>query len=60
MADAEIGHRTCSMCQLGHIAIQQGGTLQWDPEREHFVDNEDANRLLHRSYRAPWGLAIEL
>ena len=60
MADAEIGHRTCSMCQLGHIAIQQGGTIQWDPERERFLDNEDANRMLYRSYREPWGLNVNV
>ncbi len=55
MADAEVGHRTCSMCQLGHIAIQLGRPLQWDPETERFTDSE-ANGMLHKSYRAPWGL----
>lgn len=60
MADAEIGHRTCSMCQLGHIAIQRSGSLQWNPDRERFIDNEGANRMLHRPYRKPWGLNVSV
>ncbi len=60
MADAEVGHRTCSMCQLGHIAIQLGRELQWDPDIERFINDDEANRMLHRSYRAPWGLNIDV
>jgi hypothetical protein len=56
MADAEVGHRTCSMCQLAHIAIQRGEVLRWNPQAERFVDDAAANRMLHRSYREPWGL----
>jgi len=56
MADAEVGHRTCSMCQLGHIAIQLGRKLTWDPGVERFTSDEEANRLLSRTYRAPWEL----
>lgn len=54
MEDAEVGHRTCSLCQLAHISIQLGGRkLAWDPARERFTD-EDANRLLDRpSWRTP-------
>lgn len=58
MADAEIGHRTCSMCQLGHIAIQRGRRLAWHPAAERFADDEQANQMLHKSYRDPWGLNI--
>ena len=60
MADAEVGHRTCSMCQLGHIAIQLGRKLRWNPDVELFVNDDEANRMLHKSYRAPWGLDIEV
>ena len=54
MAPAEVGHRTCSMCQIGHIAIQVGRKLKWDPEKERFLGDELANRLLTRYVRAPW------
>jgi len=60
MADAEVGHRTCSLGQLAHIAIQTGRKLQWDPKRERFVGNEAANKLLSRTYREPWGLDIKV
>jgi predicted dehydrogenase len=56
MIDAEVGHRTCSLGQLAHIAINRGRKLQWQPEKEVFTDDEDANRMLTRRYRKPWGL----
>lgn len=57
LEDAEVGHRTCSMCQMAHISIQLGGKrLKWDPVKELF-DREDANRLKQRpSWRTPWTL----
>lgn len=57
MADAEIGHRACSMGQIAHIAIQRGKRLDWDPQAERFTNDDGANALLNRSYRAPWTLA---
>jgi len=56
MADAEIGHRTCSMGQLAHIAIQRGKRLDWDPKGERFGNDDQANKMLHKSYREPWGI----
>jgi len=56
LADAEVGHRTTSLCQLGHIAIQMGRKLEWDPQRERFLNDEAANRLLSRPLRSPWRL----
>jgi hypothetical protein len=60
MADAEIGHRTCSLGQIAHIAIRRGRKLAWDPATERFPDDEDANAMLTRSYRAPWDLDLRL
>jgi hypothetical protein len=51
----EVGHRTCSICQLGLIAVTLGYPLRWDPEHERFTDNA-ANALLSRPVRAPWSL----
>ncbi len=56
LADAEVGHRTNSLCQIGHIAIQLGRKLEWDPDAERFTNNETANRLLSRPMRSPWRL----
>ena len=61
MADAEVGHRTCSLGQIAHIAIQTGGgRLEWDPDKERFPGNDAANELLSRSYRDPWDLNIKI
>jgi len=55
LEDAEVGHRTCSMCQLAHVSIQlRGRKLKWDPDKELF-DSPEANQLKKRkSWRAPW------
>jgi predicted dehydrogenase len=54
MTDAEIGHRTCTVGQIGHIAIQRGRRLEWNPETERFTNDEEANKLLTGTRRAPW------
>jgi len=46
MTDTEIGHRTCTSGQIGHIAIQRGRRLEWDPETERFTNDDEANKLL--------------
>lgn len=56
LADAEVGHRTTSLCQLGHIAIKRGRKLKWAPDAERFVNDDIANRLLSRPMRSPWCL----
>lgn len=56
MEPAEVGHRTNSLCQLGLIAIERGREMVWDPQAERFVNDPDANRLLARTMRSPWGL----
>ena len=54
MIDAEIGHRTCSMGQIAHIAVQRAKPLDWNPDTEHFTNDEDANKLLTRPMRGTW------
>ncbi len=56
IADVEIGARSATICHLGNIAYELGQELTWDPARERFVDNEQANRLLSRPMRSPWHL----
>ena len=57
MADAEVGHRTCSLGQLAHIAIQRKKKLTWDPKKERFAADEKANKVLKIPHRKPWQLA---
>lgn len=54
ICDVEVGHRSCTVCHLGNIAIRLGRELNWNPEKEEFVGDEQANRLLSRPMRGPW------
>jgi predicted dehydrogenase len=54
VADVAIGARTAQVCQLANIGYQLRRMLRWDPQREEFVDNAEANRLRSRENRAPW------
>ena len=54
MIDAEIGHRTCSMGQIAHIAVQRGKKLEWNPDTETFTNDDEANTMLTRPVRGNW------
>jgi predicted dehydrogenase len=56
VAPAEIGHRSCSMCILGSMAMELQRKLRWDPEKERFLDDPVANGMVTRPRRAPWTL----
>jgi len=53
---AEIGHRCCTVMHMGNIAMWTGRKLRWDPAKEEFVDDAEANRHLSRAMREPWRL----
>jgi len=57
-APVEIGHRSISAALLGEIAIITGQKLEWDPDNEVFINNDQANRLLKKPYRAPWKFPV--
>lgn len=50
----ELGHRSASLGHLTIIAHKLQRSLKWDPAREIFPGDDQANRLLSRSCRAPW------
>ena len=52
----EVGHRSASICHLANIAMRLNRKLHWDPDEEHFVNDEQANRLLSKPVRTPWHL----
>ncbi len=53
LQDAEVGHRTMSLCLLANIAVQVGGKLAWDPAKERFTNSPAANRFLDRPLLNP-------
>ena len=54
ICDVEIGHRSASVCHLGVISIRLGRGLKWDPAKEQFVNDKEANKYLAREMRKPW------
>jgi len=56
VAPVEVGHRSCSVCLLGSIAMQLKRKLQWEPDKEEFIGDMEANRMRSRPMRPPWKL----
>jgi len=55
ISPVEIGHRACSICLITHISMKLGRKLDWNPETEMFVKDDEANKMLSRSQRFPYG-----
>ena len=59
IAPAEVAHRSITLSHLGNIAMTLGASkLKWDPVKEEFIGNDDANKMLKREYREPWVLKV--
>ncbi len=57
IAPVEVGHRSCSACLLHHTAMKLPRKLYWDPARERFHNDDEANGLLSRPQRWPYRIA---
>ncbi len=51
----EIAHRSCSACLLHHMAMRTKRHLYWDPVKERFNNDAEANTWLSRPQRKPYG-----
>lgn len=54
IAPVEVGHRSASLCHLANITMKLGRKLRWDPDKELFIGDDQATRLLTKPLRAPW------
>ena len=54
VADVEIGHRTATVCNLGNIAYRLKRPLRWDPVKEVFINDDEANKLTGREMKKEW------
>ena len=52
----EAAHRAACILHLANIAIRLGRKLQYDPEKEQFVGDDEANRFVNVPMRSPWHL----
>jgi len=50
------GNRSNLLVHLANVAIRTGRKLKFDPVTQHFVGDEEANRLVDQPMRAPWHL----
>jgi myo-inositol 2-dehydrogenase/D-chiro-inositol 1-dehydrogenase len=59
LASADVAHRSNSACIVSWIAMKLGRPLEWDPKKERFVNDAEANAMLSRNERSPYG-ALQL
>lgn len=48
------GHRSCTIVNMGIVAVRLGRNLKFDPLAQRFIDDEGANRLINQPMRGPW------
>ena len=48
------GFRSCTIINMGKIALQLGRSLKFDPENQVFIDDAEANYLINPPMRGPW------
>jgi hypothetical protein len=50
------GFRSCTLINMGKIALQLGRSLRFDPATLSFIGDDEANRMIDPPMRAPWTL----
>ena len=56
ICDANIAYHSNAAVLLGGVAKQLNRTLKWDPSAAHFINDEEADRLLSIAKRPPWNV----
>ena len=54
IAHEDIGAGSTMVSHLGNIALWTGRAQRWDPVKEEFENDDDANRMRYRALREPW------
>ena len=50
----ENGHRSATIVNMGVIALRLGRTLEFDPVKQEFINDQEANRLVNQPMRGTW------
>lgn len=58
ISDVEIGHRTASLCNIANIAYALNRPLTWNPKKEQFKKDNEANALLGRPLLDEWRISL--
>ena len=56
----ETGHSSCTVCNLGNIAMELNRPVVWNPIVQKFMHDEEAARLMHYQYRPGYGQLLEV
>lgn len=56
ICDVETGHRTSSVCCIANIAYWLQRPLQWNPKKEQFLNDREANQLVRAHLQNGWKL----
>ena len=54
MCDVLEGHLSSGMCHMANISYRLGRTLEFDPKKEEFIGDAEANQMVSRVYRKPY------
>jgi len=54
--DEVIAHRSCTIVNMGVVALRLNRTLHYDPVKQEFINDPEANYLLDPPMRAPWSI----
>ncbi len=54
----EVGHSSCTVCNLGNIAMDLGRPVVWNPIVQKFMHDPEATKLMHYDYRPGYKLDI--
>jgi myo-inositol 2-dehydrogenase/D-chiro-inositol 1-dehydrogenase len=50
----ENGHRSCTIVNMGVIALRLGRNLEFDPDKQEFINDDEANKLINQPMRGEW------
>ncbi len=50
------GHRSCTLVNMGVVALRLGRNLSFDPVSQRFIGDEAANRLINQPMRGSWSM----
>ncbi len=53
-AEIEEGALSCNLVHLANISYRLGRTLHWDAKKLECINDDEANKMLTRAYRAPF------
>jgi len=50
------GFRSCTIINMGKIALQLGRSLKFDPVALSFINDDEANKMINPPMRSPWNI----